>query len=162
MQGLRAAFLSVALLAAGGAAAAECPGNPDALGTSRTIVVDPVEHPRLGGMQYRESLPLADHEVVLTFDDNPLPPRTIHVLDTLASECVKATFFLVGKMATNYPGVVHKIAAAGHTIGTHSQTHPLRRRCHGRRLDEDQPGSGVFAGAAGYRGQWQGHLAAPC
>ena len=89
-------------------------------------MVDPVEHPRLGGMQYRESLPLADHEVVLTFDDGPLPPRTNHVLDTLAGECVKATFFLVGRMATTYPDVVHKIEAAGHTIGTHSQTHPLR------------------------------------
>jgi peptidoglycan/xylan/chitin deacetylase (PgdA/CDA1 family) len=77
-------------------------------------------------MQYRESLPLEDHEVVLTFDDGPLPPRTNHVLDTLASECVKATFFLVGKMATTYPDVVRKIEAAGHTIGTHSQTHPLR------------------------------------
>jgi peptidoglycan-N-acetylglucosamine deacetylase len=33
------------------AAAAECPGNPDALGTSRTLVVDPAEHPRLGSMQ---------------------------------------------------------------------------------------------------------------
>ena len=89
-------------------------------------MVDPLEHPRLGSMQYRESLPLEDHEVVLTFDDGPLPPRTNHVLDTLASECVKATFFLVGKMATTYPDVVHKIVAAGHTIGTHSQTHPLR------------------------------------
>ena len=82
---------------------AECPGNPDALGTSRTIVVDPVEHPRLGSMQYRESLPLEDHEVVLTFDDGPLPPRTNHILDILAHECVKATFFLVGQMATTYP-----------------------------------------------------------
>jgi peptidoglycan/xylan/chitin deacetylase (PgdA/CDA1 family) len=77
-------------------------------------------------MQYKESLPLEDHEVVLTFDDGPLPPHTNHVLDTLASECVRATFFLVGKMATAYPGVVRKIVAAGHTVGTHSQNHPLR------------------------------------
>jgi peptidoglycan-N-acetylglucosamine deacetylase len=128
MQGLTPVVLTVALLTAGAAvgAEAECPGNPDALGTSRTIVVDPVEHPRLGSMQYRESLPLEDHEVVLTFDDGPLPPRTNHVLDTLASECVKATFFLVGKMATTYPDVVRKTVAAGHTVGTHSQTHPLR------------------------------------
>jgi peptidoglycan-N-acetylglucosamine deacetylase len=126
MQGLTPVVLAVALLTAGAAMGAECPGNPDALGTSRTIVVDPVEHPRLGSMQYRESLPLEDHEVVLTFDDGPLPPRTNHVLDTLASECVKVTFFLVGKMATTYPDVVHKIVAAGHTVGTHSQTHPLR------------------------------------
>jgi hypothetical protein len=45
--------------------------------------------------QYGESLPLADHEVVLTFDDGPLPPYTIRVLD-IASECVKATFFWSG------------------------------------------------------------------
>src|SRR5271156_4971609 len=129
MQGLTPVVLAVALLAAGTAGVAvgaECPGNPDALGTSRTIVVDPLEHPRLGSMQYHESLPLEDHEVVLTFDDGPLPPKTNHILDILASECVKATFFLVGKMATTYPNVVREIAAAGHTIGTHSQTHPLR------------------------------------
>jgi peptidoglycan/xylan/chitin deacetylase (PgdA/CDA1 family) len=126
MQRVIPALVAATLLTAGAAAAAECPGNPDAIGTSRTIVVDPVEHPHLGSMQYRESLPLEDHEVVLTFDDGPLPPRSTHVLDILASECVKATFFLVGKMATTYPDVVHKIEAAGHTIGTHSQTHPLR------------------------------------
>src|SRR5271169_3989918 len=126
MQGLKPVVLAVTLLAAGAAAAAECPGNPDALGTSRIIVVDPLEHPRLGSMQYRESLPLEDHEVVLTFDDGPLPPRTNHVLDILASECVKATFFMVGKMATTYPNVAREVLAAGHTVGTHSQTHPLR------------------------------------
>lgn len=107
------------------AGAAECPGNPDALGTSRTIVVDPAEHPRLGSMQYHESLPLQDHEIVITFDDGPLPPRSTAVLDTLAHECVKATFFLVGKMARNFPDVVRRIHDAGHTIGTHSYSHPL-------------------------------------
>src|SRR6267154_1419466 len=126
MEGLKSAVLAATVLMTGAAAASECPGNPNAIGTSRTMVVDPVEHPRLGSLQYRESLPLEDHEVVLTFDDGPLPPRTNHVLDTLASECVKATFFLVGKMATTYPDAVRKIEAAGHTIGTHSQTHPLR------------------------------------
>jgi peptidoglycan/xylan/chitin deacetylase (PgdA/CDA1 family) len=126
MQVLRPIVLAVTLAAAGAAAAQECPGNPDALGTSRTIVVDPTEHSRLGTMQYHESLPLEDHEVVLTFDDGPLPPRTNHVLDILAAECVKATFFMVGKMATTYPDVARKVLAAGHTIGTHSQTHPLR------------------------------------
>src|ERR1700759_3344425 len=54
-------------------AAGDCPGHPDALGTSRTLVVDPREHPRIGTMQYLQTLPLADHEVVLTFDDGPLP-----------------------------------------------------------------------------------------
>jgi peptidoglycan-N-acetylglucosamine deacetylase len=125
MEGLKSAVLAATVLMVGAAAASECPGNPDAIGTSRTIVVDPIEHPRLGGIQYHESLPLEDHEIVLTFDDGPLPPKTNHVIDTLAHECVKATFFLVGEMATSYPDVVRKIEAAGHTIGTHTQSHPF-------------------------------------
>jgi peptidoglycan-N-acetylglucosamine deacetylase len=118
---------AVGLLLAGTvlAGAAECTGHPDALGTSRTIVVDPAEHPKLGTMQYHESLPLEDHEIVITFDDGPLPPRTTAVLDTLDRECVKVTFFLVGKMAHAYPDVVKRIRDAGHTIGTHSNSHPF-------------------------------------
>ena len=126
MRSLLLVVLAMTLFAAGLAAAAECPGNPRALGTSRTVVVDPVEHPRLGVMQYHESLPLEDHEVVLTFDDGPLPPRTNRILDILASECVKATFFMVGRMALTYPDVARRVVAAGHTVGTHSQNHPLR------------------------------------
>ena len=44
------------------ASAADCPGHPDALGTSRTLVVDPKEHPRIGAMQYAETLPLNSRE----------------------------------------------------------------------------------------------------
>lgn len=105
--------------------AAECPGHPDAIGTSRTIVVDPREHPRIGTMQYPETLPLRDHEVVLTFDDGPLPRNSYKVLQILADNCVKATFFLIGQQARANPEGVRKLVAAGHTIGTHSQNHPL-------------------------------------
>jgi len=108
------------------ARAAECPGHPDALGTSRTLVVDPTEHPRIGTMQYPETLPLNDHEVVLTFDDGPLPKHTKPILDILAAQCVKATFFIVGRMATAYPQALRDVHDAGHTIGTHTQNHPLR------------------------------------
>src|SRR6202140_5412269 len=104
------------------ASAADCPGHPDALGTSRTLVVDPKVHPRIGTMQYTETLPLRDHEVVLTFDDGPLPPNTNRVLDILAAECVKATFFLVGRMAAEFPTLVRRTFADGHTIATHTQT----------------------------------------
>jgi peptidoglycan-N-acetylglucosamine deacetylase len=126
MQVLISMVLAVTLLGARATAAVECQGNPDALGTSRTVVVDPVEHPRLGRLQYSETLPLKDHEVVLTFDDGPFPPRTNHILRILARECVKATFFMVGLMATTYPSVAREVKAAGHTIGTHSQNHPLQ------------------------------------
>jgi peptidoglycan-N-acetylglucosamine deacetylase len=107
------------------ASAADCPGHPDALGTSRTLVVDPREHPRIGTMQYPETLPLEDHEVVLTFDDGPLPHNSNQVLDILASQCVKATFFTVGRMAQAYPEGVRKLRDAGHSIGAHTQNHPL-------------------------------------
>jgi peptidoglycan-N-acetylglucosamine deacetylase len=109
----------------GSAVAANCPGNPNALGVSRTIVVDPTEHPLLGVINYKESLPLNDREVVLTFDDGPLPPYTTHVLDVLAAECIKATFFLVGRMARGYPSLVKRIYADGHTLANHSQNHPF-------------------------------------
>src|SRR5450631_2383212 len=106
-------------------AAADCPGHPDALGISRTLVVDPRAHPRIGAMQYPETLPLEDHEVVLTFDDGPLPRNSNQVLEILAAQCVKATFFTIGRMALAYPEGVRKLRDAGHSIGTHSQDHPL-------------------------------------
>lgn len=118
--------LSVGLLSASPAAlAADCPGHPDALGTSRTLVVDPRAHPLIGTMQYRETLPLRDHEVVLTFDDGPLPKYSNQVLKILADECIKATFFTIGRQAQASPEGVRKLVAAGHTVGTHSQNHPL-------------------------------------
>jgi peptidoglycan-N-acetylglucosamine deacetylase len=112
-------------LTAQAASAADCPGHPDALGTSRTLVVDPKEHPRIGTMQYPETLPLEDHEVVLTFDDGPLPRNSNQILDILAAQCVKATFFTIGRMALAYPEGVRKLRDAGHSIGTHTQDHPL-------------------------------------
>jgi peptidoglycan/xylan/chitin deacetylase (PgdA/CDA1 family) len=119
------AFLGLLTTASSTAFAADCPGHPDALGTSRTLVVDPREHPRIGTMQYRETLPLRDHEVVLTFDDGPLPKYSNQVLQILADECIKATFFTVGSQAKANPEGVRKLVAAGHTVGTHSMHHPL-------------------------------------
>jgi peptidoglycan/xylan/chitin deacetylase (PgdA/CDA1 family) len=112
-------------MAAQTAFAADCPGHPGALGTSRILVVDPRQHPRIGAMQYAETLPLRDHEVVLTFDDGPLPHNSNQVLDILASQCVQATFFIIGRMAQAFPEGVRKVRDAGHSIGTHSQNHPL-------------------------------------
>ena len=106
------------------ASAADCPGNPDAIGTSRVLVVDPAEHARIGTMQYHETLPLADHEVVLTFDDGPLPPYSNRILETLQAQCVKATYFMIGQMAQAHPEMVRKIYEAGNTVGTHTQHHP--------------------------------------
>ena len=108
--------------------AEECPGNPDAQGTSRTLVLQPGEFEHVGSMQYRQSLPLADKEVVLTFDDGPVPPFSTQVLDILAQQCVKVTYFLIGHQAHEYPAVARRMYDEGHTIGTHTEDHPLRMK----------------------------------
>jgi peptidoglycan/xylan/chitin deacetylase (PgdA/CDA1 family) len=105
---------------------ANCPGHPDALGTSRVLPLDPAQYPRVGHIQYPNSLPLNDKEVVLTFDDGPIPPYSNEILDILASQCVKVTYFMVGQMARAYPAVVRRVYEEGHTIGTHSEDHPKR------------------------------------
>jgi len=115
-----------ALVAAVPARAQDCPGNSNALGTSRVLVLQPGEVTRIGRMQYPGTLSLADKEVVITFDDGPLPPYSNQILDILASQCVKATYFLVGRMARAFPSVVRRMYEAGHSIGTHSEDHPRR------------------------------------
>src|SRR5215213_10528138 len=106
-------------MAAAKARADDCPGNPNALGTSRVLTVDPREFPRIGMAQYSHSLPLEDKEVVLTFDDGPLPPYTNKILDILAAQCVKATYFIVGVMARKNPELVRRVHEQGHSVGTH-------------------------------------------
>ena len=127
MTGLLAVGLITALLVAfsfNTTRAQNC--NPDALGTSRVLAIDPGEYPRVGAMDHAVALPLADKEVVLTFDDGPVPRYTNQILDILAAQCVKATFFVVGEMARAHPSTVRRIFAEGHIIGTHSEDHPQR------------------------------------
>jgi peptidoglycan/xylan/chitin deacetylase (PgdA/CDA1 family) len=119
---LRAAI--AALIASTAAAqAADCPRH-GTLGTSRVLAVDAATFPRVGLHSFTQTLPLADKEVVLTFDDGPNPPTTTRVLAALAHECVRATFFLVGRNAAANPALVQRIAAEGHSIGHHTWSHP--------------------------------------
>jgi peptidoglycan/xylan/chitin deacetylase (PgdA/CDA1 family) len=104
------------------AGAADCP-RAGTLGTSRVLAVDAVQYPRIGLRSFPQTLPLRDHEVVLTFDDGPWPPTTPKVLNALARECVRATFFLIGKPASEHPDLVRRIAAEGHTVGHHTWLH---------------------------------------
>ena len=121
-----AALIFTALLSSAPALAEECPGNPDAIGTARTIEVDPFKLKRIGLMDYAETVPLERGEVILTFDDGPYPPMTISVLDTLKAECVKATFFLIGRNVRRDPELVRREVREGHTIANHSQNHYVR------------------------------------
>lgn len=116
--------------------AADC-SRKDALGTSRVLAVDAKTHPRIGLKSFPQTLPLADHEVVLTFDDGPRPPNTQKVLVALAQECVRATFFLVGKSSAEFPELVRRIAAEGHTVAHHSWSHPMMSQISFEQARED-------------------------
>ena len=122
---LRLAFFAATSVAA---AAAPCPGNPDALGTERVLAVNAATTPRVGHKHFATSLPLARKEVVLTFDDGPWPGPTDRVLDALRHECVRATFFLLGRNAASHPKLVRREAAEGHTVAHHSFSHPVLAR----------------------------------
>ncbi len=108
-----------------GAAAQPCPGHPDALGTARVLSVDAASTPRVGRKQFPASLPLGPKELVLTFDDGPWPGTTPKILDTLKAECVRATFFLLGRSVEAYPAIARRELAEGHSLGHHSFSHPL-------------------------------------
>ena len=105
------------------ALAKECPGNPDALGVSRTVEIDTTGGPAFGLSQYKAHDFLAKGEVVLTFDDGPWPKNTAAVLDALAKHCTKATFFIIGQHAVWHPEILKQVAAGGHTIGSHTWSH---------------------------------------
>lgn len=110
------------------AMAEPCPGNPQALGTARVISVDASQFPRLGRKHFPDTLPLGPKELVLTFDDGPWPGTTPKVLDALKHECVRATFFLLGRNAEAAPALARREVAEGHTVGHHTYNHPLLNR----------------------------------
>jgi peptidoglycan/xylan/chitin deacetylase (PgdA/CDA1 family) len=62
--------------------------------------------------------------LALTFDDGPNPAITPKLLDLLERYQAKATFFLVGKYVRESPTLVKEIAARGHLIGNHTDSHP--------------------------------------
>ena len=118
----------IAGLAPLAAAAEPCPGNADALGTERVLTVDAATSPRVGRKHFPATLPLKDKELVLTFDDGPWPTTTPKVLNALKAECVRATFFLLGRNTEAQPQLARRALAEGHTLGHHTYSHPLLNR----------------------------------
>jgi peptidoglycan/xylan/chitin deacetylase (PgdA/CDA1 family) len=82
--------------------------------------------------------------VALTFDDGPYPVWTPLLLDVLAEQHVRATFFLVGDDAEQYPLLTERIAREGHEIGNHTLTHPA----HFENLDAAGVAAELSGGAA--------------
>lgn len=100
-----------------------CPSNKNALGVSRVVEINTQGGPGFGFEHYKVYDFLEPGEIVLTFDDGPLPNRTRAVLKALASHCTKGIFFPVGKLAVGYPQVLKEIANQGHTVGSHTWSH---------------------------------------
>jgi peptidoglycan-N-acetylglucosamine deacetylase len=99
-----------------------CTPGHGKLGVSRTAVINAADGPTFGA-QYKAQSLLADGEVVLTFDDGPMRAYTRPILEALAAQCTKATFFMVGRMALADPETVREVARQGHTIATHTWSH---------------------------------------
>ncbi len=97
--------------------------NPNALGIGRVVEIDTTGGPGFGFEHFKQLDFLADKEVVLTFDDGPWPVNTPAVLKALANECTTGIFFAVGKHASWHPDVLRQVAAAGHTVGSHTWSH---------------------------------------
>ncbi|WP_322517323.1 polysaccharide deacetylase family protein [Rhodopseudomonas palustris] len=109
--------------------------NPDAIGVGRVVEIDTTGGPGFGFEHFKQLDFLRDKEVVLTFDDGPWPGNTPAVLKALADHCTKAIFFPIGKHATYYPEILKQVAAAGHTIGSHTWSHA---NLSNKKLSEDQ------------------------
>ena len=147
---LRRIAVAVGALALGGAGANAAPcANPNAMGVSRVMTVNPRALPLIGSHDYGVTLPLAPGEVVLTFDDGPLAPYTNAVLKALADECLQAIFFMVGRQASADPQLARQVRAAGHTIGTHTQNHLLYRMPPDRAAHEIDTGIASVGAAFG-------------
>jgi peptidoglycan/xylan/chitin deacetylase (PgdA/CDA1 family) len=93
---------------------------PEGAQPPRVLKLNPGE--RIDGGRYDPPL-LAPGEVVLTFDDGPVPEITPHVLDILAGACLRATFFSIGGQAKEHPDLLARILAEGHTLGGHGESH---------------------------------------
>jgi peptidoglycan-N-acetylglucosamine deacetylase len=115
---------AVFALMAGASAAAAAPCGPDKLGTSRVVEVGTQGGLEVGLKTYPRTIPLADHEVILTFDDGPEATNTPKVLDALADQCVRATFFDIGRNVDGLPQIARREVLDGHSVAHHTWSHP--------------------------------------
>jgi peptidoglycan/xylan/chitin deacetylase (PgdA/CDA1 family) len=99
-------------------------GAAGALGTAAGITAYGAVFPRaqvFGPTVCRTNSP---RRLAITFDDGPNPAITPKLLDLLQQHHAHATFFLIGRFVREYQGLVREIAARGHAIGNHTETHP--------------------------------------
>ena len=129
--------------------------KPGGMGLARIVEIDTTGGPGFGFEHFKQYDFLRDKEVVLTFDDGPWPGNTPAVLKALADECLKATFFEIGKHATWHPEITKQVIDAGMTVGTHTWSHKdLARNPYAKDLEQakqeiEMGNSAVHMAAAG-------------
>ena len=110
--------------------------KPGGMGLARIVEIDTTGGPGFGFEHFKQYDFLRDKEVVLTFDDGPWPGDTPTVLKALADECLKATFFEIGKHAIWHPEITKQVIDAGMTVGTHTWSHKdLARNPYAKDVD---------------------------
>jgi len=77
----------------------------------------------LGATIESAKLTQGEKVIALTFDDGPWPESTAKVLDILKKNDIKATFFVLGQNVKNYPDLLKRVVAEGHTVGNHTWHH---------------------------------------
>jgi peptidoglycan/xylan/chitin deacetylase (PgdA/CDA1 family) len=133
--------VAAAAPSAGAAPASNIPAcdKPGGMGLSRIVEIDTTGGPGFGFEHFKQYDFLRDKEVVLTFDDGPWPENTPAVLKALADECLKATFFEIGKHATWHPEITKQVIEAGMTVGSHTWSHKdLARNPYAKDLEQAQ------------------------
>ena len=129
--------------------------KPGGMGLARVVEIDTTGGPGFGFEHFKQYDFLRDKEVVLTFDDGPWPGNTMAVVKALTDECLKATFFEIGKHASWHPEIAKQVIDAGMTVGTHTWSHKdLARNPYAKDLDQaeqevEMGNSAVHMAAAG-------------
>lgn len=82
----------------------------------------------------KDHLKAAPNTVALTFDDGPDPRYTKQILAILDHYNIKATFFVIGQNAKEYPALIKEIEAHGDYIANHSWSHPMLTKLDAQKL----------------------------
>ena len=136
--------------AAAASAAPKGCADPSALGVTRVVEIDTTGGPGFGFEHFKQHDFLREGEVVITLDDGPWPVNTPAVLRALGAQCVKATFFAIGKHSLWHAEILKAVAEQGHTIGTHTWSHVgLSKKTTNEAKDEIEKGFSAVRMALG-------------
>lgn len=84
--------------------------------------------------QSYNSVPIQEPYVAMTFDDGPHPTLTPQLLDILKKRNIRATFYVLGRLASEYPDIVRRMVEEGHEVGNHTWSHPYLTKLSSERV----------------------------